>query len=428
MDREELESKYHELRSCRAAGEYYGVSEETIRRRLKEYGIPRTGWKQPEPKPKRKYITEEDKRQIVDAYQRNGNIYDTAKELGHSPTTVWKYVQLAGHGRGKGGNQTKRKITDEQLIEACKTMTRQEIADKYGMHVERVQKRMHDLGIHAKADTERLQHANTWHYSEACNELIERTQPDFEFVSYRRKRCKLRCKCCGNIVERAMSTIRQKHIRCEICHPHKPHVEHKLVTRECVVCGAKFRCYENTSQKTCSIECRKMLRNTRTGLKRVPEAQIVDPDITLRRLFKRDNGICYICGGRCDFSDWRLSGNGKRYPGEKHPSIDHVIPIARGGLHSWDNVRLAHWGCNIRKGAGLIDIAALPHDFAVTGKHFYSKKRTAQYSLDGQLIKVWESAAAIEKELGLSSKHIQNVCRKDKTKTGNAYGYHWEYV
>lgn len=34
----------------------------------------------------------------------------------------------------------------------------------------------------------------------------------------------------------------------------------------------------------------------------------------------------------------------------------------------------------------------------------------------------------IRRELGLDDKHIQNVCRKRKSNTGNAYGYHWEYV
>jgi 5-methylcytosine-specific restriction endonuclease McrA len=30
-------------------------------------------------------------------------------------------------------------------------------------------------------------------------------------------------------------------------------------------------------------------------------------------------------------------------------SIDHIVPIARGGEHEWDNVQPAHLGCNIQK-------------------------------------------------------------------------------
>lgn len=29
--------------------------------------------------------------------------------------------------------------------------------------------------------------------------------------------------------------------------------------------------------------------------------------------------------------------------------MDHVIPLARGGWHAMDNVKLACLGCNIRK-------------------------------------------------------------------------------
>ncbi|WP_158070491.1 HNH endonuclease [Streptomyces luteocolor] len=31
------------------------------------------------------------------------------------------------------------------------------------------------------------------------------------------------------------------------------------------------------------------------------------------------------------------------------PSLDHVIPLSRGGSHRRDNVQLAHLRCNLRK-------------------------------------------------------------------------------
>jgi hypothetical protein len=56
-------------------------------------------------------------------------------------------------------------------------------------------------------------------------------------------------------------------------------------------------------------------------------------------------------------------------------------------------------------------------------------KKTAQYTLEGELVRIWESTAAIEREhKEWKCKYIQNVCRGDNSKTGNAYGYHWEYV
>lgn len=55
-------------------------------------------------------------------------------------------------------------------------------------------------------------------------------------------------------------------------------------------------------------------------------------------LYARDKGVCGICVRAVPFSE---------------ASVDHVIPISRGGQHSWDNVRLTHIRCNMRKGSRL---------------------------------------------------------------------------
>lgn len=52
--------------------------------------------------------------------------------------------------------------------------------------------------------------------------------------------------------------------------------------------------------------------------------------------------VCALCGKPVDFS--------LRYPNPLAPSIDHIIPINRGG-HPSDisNLQLAHWTCNRQK-------------------------------------------------------------------------------
>ncbi len=43
----------------------------------------------------------------------------------------------------------------------------------------------------------------------------------------------------------------------------------------------------------------------------------------------------------------------KEYMGTKEhnaPTIDHKLPISRGGQHTWDNVTLLCRSCNTRKG------------------------------------------------------------------------------
>jgi 5-methylcytosine-specific restriction endonuclease McrA len=63
--------------------------------------------------------------------------------------------------------------------------------------------------------------------------------------------------------------------------------------------------------------------------------EAVDP----RVVFERDRGICGICHTAVDpMSRWH---------------VDHIVPIMRGGVHSYANVQLAHPRCNRMKGAKI---------------------------------------------------------------------------
>ncbi len=68
----------------------------------------------------------------------------------------------------------------------------------------------------------------------------------------------------------------------------------------------------------------------------------------LKELYKRDKGICYICGSKCDYEDYTYRGN-TFIAGNYYPSIDHVIPLCKGGTDEWSNLRLAHRICNSYK-------------------------------------------------------------------------------
>lgn len=62
-------------------------------------------------------------------------------------------------------------------------------------------------------------------------------------------------------------------------------------------------------------------------------------------IYVRDKWICGICG----------EGVNKdlRHPDPYSPSLDHVIPLARGGHHLRSNSQLAHLCCNKRKNSLL---------------------------------------------------------------------------
>ena len=52
-------------------------------------------------------------------------------------------------------------------------------------------------------------------------------------------------------------------------------------------------------------------------------------------------------------------------------------------------------------------------------------KPVAQYTLDGELVKIWQSTMEVQRHLGFPNQHISAVAR-GKRKT--AYGYVWKYV
>lgn len=78
-------------------------------------------------------------------------------------------------------------------------------------------------------------------------------------------------------------------------------------------------------------EMRRSYEGTRRAKKRGQFVEHVD----LATVWERDDGVCHICREPADRWNWHL---------------DHVIPIARGGLHGYENVKVAHPGCNLKKG------------------------------------------------------------------------------
>lgn len=57
--------------------------------------------------------------------------------------------------------------------------------------------------------------------------------------------------------------------------------------------------------------------------------------VDLRLVYNQHNGICGICSQPVRFEDF---------------SIDHIVPLARGGTHVFGNLQPAHLWCNSKKG------------------------------------------------------------------------------
>ena|SRR5690606_799734 len=73
-------------------------------------------------------------------------------------------------------------------------------------------------------------------------------------------------------------------------------------------------------------------------------------DVNSHVVYERDNWVCGVCGKPVD----RLL----KWPDPMSASLDHIIPISKGGEHSYANTQLAHLVCNQRKGARIENMEA----------------------------------------------------------------------
>lgn len=112
----------------------------------------------------------------------------------------------------------------------------------------------------------------------------------------------------------------------------------------CVMCNKTYIAHYPL-QKYCTPKCQ---RRKYPKIKKRLKGKVIDKDITLKKLAKRDNDCCQICGLAVDWTD-KVIKKDTIICGNYYPSIDHIVPISKGGMHSWDNVQLAHRKCNSYK-------------------------------------------------------------------------------
>lgn len=121
----------------------------------------------------------------------------------------------------------------------------------------------------------------------------------------------------------------------------------------CVVCGTVvMRPVDRSRAHCCSVDCRTALQWgtvavdgydwATDAIKRARDAgcttvERVERDVVL----DRDGWVCYICGTDTKAATSPFDASS--------PTIDHVIPLSRGGEHTYANVRCACLHCNSSK-------------------------------------------------------------------------------
>jgi 5-methylcytosine-specific restriction endonuclease McrA len=135
---------------------------------------------------------------------------------------------------------------------------------------------------------------------------------------------------------------------------------------QCAVCGGRFTS-SRPKRQTCGEDCQRK-RQSQYVSARVVERYHTDPEfrdwmlaqaharradklgldsnaVLLSYLIKRDKGRCQVPA--CLFPSRKVAPLGSSGP--MKPSIDHKIPLSKGGTHDLANTQLAHYRCNLSK-------------------------------------------------------------------------------
>lgn len=181
----------------------------------------------------------------------------------------------------------------------------------------------------------------------------------------------VRCKKCGNVIKKAYQCFYKRTACCQCCEQQRREAleeERKVKAQEKKEQRTLARFIKGTPQQIelklcancnalmlkrgafCSESCRKKAEyRTKEHVRRIRiRGRKHDNNITLHEVYRRDKGVCYLCGELCDWNDY-TEQNGVFIAGDRYPSIDHVVALASGGTHVWGNVRLAHRWCNTIK-------------------------------------------------------------------------------
>jgi len=182
----------------------------------------------------------------------------------------------------------------------------------------------------------------------------------------------LQCKKCGDIFKRSASIIRTPH-----------YIKFKCI--ECNKRETQKKTQERLFTKRINSYLNKLIRDYYNGIKKqykelynyfkkntlyISKCKYCNEDIlsnnkrkivcdkcckkyklkchsnkSLKDLYIRDKGICHICNKKCDYNDYIVRGK-TIICGNNYPSIDHIIPLSKGGTDEWNNIKLAHRWCN----------------------------------------------------------------------------------
>ena len=139
-------------------------------------------------------------------------------------------------------------------------------------------------------------------------------------------------------VARCASCVERADLRRAITKAKRQAARAALFEKRCEWCLQPFTA-TTTAQKFCCDAHNNIAKSQRRKA-RLRGAAVGEPPV-LWAVYERDGGRCGLCGDGVERSI--------KWPDTRCASLDHIVPISRGGTDGSDNVQLAHLGCNQAK-------------------------------------------------------------------------------
>jgi 5-methylcytosine-specific restriction endonuclease McrA len=107
----------------------------------------------------------------------------------------------------------------------------------------------------------------------------------------------------------------------------------------CAICGKPFIAQE-PRRRYCSSQCAQQASN-RVSIRH----RTLSRAVRRAEVFVRDAWVCLICG--------LPTVKARAVPHPLAPTVDHVVPLCRGGSSEMTNLQTAHFRCNVMKAASV---------------------------------------------------------------------------
>lgn len=115
----------------------------------------------------------------------------------------------------------------------------------------------------------------------------------------------------------------------------------RWVEGSCNECRRRF--VGVAGSRYCSADCHRKSSNRRKSeARRARTYGSFGSAVDRIKVFESDGYRCHLCGKKTD--------KRRAVPHPKAPTVDHIVPLSRGGVHEPSNCRTACFSCNVLKG------------------------------------------------------------------------------